>query len=120
MGQVTDPEPGEDYVEPTCPLCGRDMVLHSHWRKADEVERAELLEEGYAREYHRGGSCIDCQGPDVALPERRRKVKPGETIAGYRKYRAAGMTEMSEIAEKIGVRLSSLRKAVRAAGEEFP
>jgi hypothetical protein len=56
-----DPEPGEEFVEPECKTCGAPMITRSHWKKAGEAERAELLEEGY-RVIHSisSGECRRC------------------------------------------------------------
>lgn len=44
---VTDPEPGEEFIEPVCEVCGRTMVTQNQWVRADAAEKAELTDEGY-------------------------------------------------------------------------
>lgn len=120
---LRDPEPGEPYEDPVCTGCGKELISPAQWRRANQAERDELIDEGYVRE-RREGQCYGCIR--VVRPvedwELRRR-KPGETIKLYIECRNEGMTERRQIAEKIGISTAGLSKAIRKAqmaGQELP
>lgn len=64
---LREPEPGAEFEEPKCTDCGRSMISRAHHRRASDLERAELAEEGYVVAPRASSTqCIRCSKGKVA------------------------------------------------------
>lgn len=107
-----------DVDDPTCEECGRPMPTRGQWDRADDAERADLLEDGYVSPVWHGCGMTPQQRQQAPRIERNRQA----TAAFWEAYGAhyAEHATMADLARAIGYHPTHVTRKVRNASRGEP
>lgn len=108
--------------EPICIDCKEPMATVRQWRAASIAERNELRDEGLKAPGTEElcGVCRDIKSGRRNTPEQREAKKLARKTALFepiRQARASGATTSREIADIVGIKISSVPRIIRRAEE---